>query len=503
MAARSLNDFCNLVFGGVLIKGNENREIRQDRLLLMRRRLTEDHFTDPTMKIMFRVICYYDDVTGDVIGAQALEDKLEGASDQGTAEYLKEQYRAWSNLDVPEDLYKFAIEQVRDKKAEKETALALEYTMEILRHGVEVKGETIRGQEKAREYVIRELARIDRDLSIQDSPESNLNSDTEEMWREYQKAEELIASGTIGGVRTGIDQLDEILAGMNPGELNLTLGYTSSGKTTACVQIAWWAAVMQGFNVIYATTETHLTQVRQRLVARHSCLPDFGYSVDADESGRLLPTGLNSKDIRLGRLTPEQKNIYRNVLDDLHKNPNYGKIDVIQMPRGGTLADLDLRASRIAKDRKITLIVADYLQLWHGMDKRQTERETYASVLRDGKDFANGFQDGQGCVLLSPWQVNRDGLAKSSVLNQFTLESTSGTAEASNIADSVISIYDPNVHLSTKKNRITELDLAVIKQRAGDTSDGFKVDVDYATSRFGQVKGGGFTPFNAGLSTLG
>jgi replicative DNA helicase len=396
----------------------------------------------------------------------------------------------------------FCIEQVRERKASRETDAALVTAVEVLRKGVDLPGgKEIRGQKDARAYVLSEFSRIDKELSFQESPEGNMREETEDMWKEYQKQQELNESGGFQGVKFGIDRLDESLNGLQAGDLALTVGYTSSGKTTVCVQLAWWAAIMQGVNVVYITTETRRPQVRRKVIARHSCLPMFGLDAGSDPQGRLLPGGLDTLDIRRASLSPRQLEAYKNVLDDMRNNPEYGSIDVVQMPSGGTMADATMRAARIGKNKRIELVVLDYLELVRPVNPRDDYREGLNNNIQYSKEFATTFNDGQGVAVISPWQVSRKARDEAATNQSYTLQDLGETKKASDTPDTIISVLED---LFRPKERIFELSLAVLKQRDGAILAPFKVDVDYATSRFGQAKQGGLfgTVSTSGLGTL-
>jgi hypothetical protein len=271
-------------------------------------------------------------------------------------------------------------------------------------------------------------------------------------------------------------------------ELFVTQDFIPTHNTTVCVQLSWWAAIMQGVNVIYITTETRRPQVRRKVIARHSCLPMFGLDAGSDPQGRLLPGGLDTIDIRRASLTPRQLEAYRAVLDDMRSNPEYGSIDIVQMPSGGTMADATMRAARIGKDKRIGLVVMDYIELFHPSNSRVDYREGLNNNILEAKDFARTANDGLGTAVISPWQVTRKARDEAATNQAYTLQSLSETKKASDTPDTVISVLED---MFRPKERIFEISLAAIKQRDGAISDPFKVDVDYATSRFGQAKQGG------------
>ena len=70
-----------------------------------------------------------------------------------------------------------------------------------------------------------------------------------------------------------------------------------------CCQFAWHAVTQQGRNVVIFTSETLRSQVRFRILARHSRDPRFG-----------LSKGINTRDMKAGTL--QDKNAFAAVLHD-------------------------------------------------------------------------------------------------------------------------------------------------------------------------------------------
>lgn len=433
--------------------------------------LTPEHFPEPPQANLFRFLVHYSDRTGGaIIPLKYLSDNLREKLDAGKALQYEELYEACAETHVPDDQFLWSMDQLRDRAAEQATGEALTEAMEILRQGKEERGEFIQGHAEARQRLLESFQEIDREITRQDAPEGNMKDEFSDLLDDYAQAKARRLAGTSGGIRTGVEEIDRKVGGFQRGELILLAGYSSDGKSSFGVQVAWSAAVEQGKNVVFLTTETLRHQIRRKIVSRHSKLPQFG----------LLPDGLNSWDLKSGTLPDELEAKYTEVTRDLTKNPAYGNLFIAQVPRSATLASLDQRLHRIQRGFDIDLVVMDYLALLQSGLRRQSNREELEMLMKEAKLLAVNFNNGQGVPFVSPWQVSRDARTKAEQAGMYDSTATSGTAEATNSADLILSLLAPTDNTS----RYTDITMQILKNRDGETANGITVEVDYATSTF-------------------
>lgn len=442
---------------------------RKDRLDRATRQLTPAHFPERVQSTMFMMFMRYAEVAGGVMPEKYLDDLLRKRGDDDQKLLFVEAYQLYEETTVSEEEFSWSLLQLREIAAEKATADVLTRSMEILRSGAEIEGEELRGHEAARGFLLENFASIDRELTMQDAPEGALQDEADEMMADYNERKEARLSGSLKGVGFGIDVLDNLTGGMQRGELILLAGYSSDGKTTLVTQAAWSAAVEQGKNVVFLTTETIRTQVRRKLIARHSMLPQFD-----------LPEGINTNDLKNGTLPSHLEPKLQSVITDLAKNPKYGKLYLAQVPRSSSIASLEQRLYRIQRSFDIDLVVMDYLALLVPPRGRTTSREELSGIMKEAKQVATTFNNGLGIPLLSPWQVNRAGREKAEQLGMYTSAALSETAESTNSADMIVSILAP----TDNTNRRADVTLQVLKNRDGEKANSLTVEVDYATSSF-------------------
>jgi replicative DNA helicase len=433
--------------------------------------LTPEHFPEPQQANLFKFLIHYSDRTGGaIIPLQYLSDNLRDRLDAGKALQYEELWSLAAETETTDDAFAWSMEQLRIIAAENATAELFTESMEILRQGRMDGSTLLKGADAARQYVLEGIQEIDRELTRHASPEGDMRTEYAELVGSYAEAKERRKNGTAGGVRTGVEEIDRKLAGgIQRGEFLLAVGYSSDGKSSFCVQTAWSAAVEQGKNVVFLTTETHRETTRNRLFARHSRLPQFG-----------LPEGLNTKDLKAGTLSDEDEKVMKLVARDFTKNPEYGHLLISQVPPNATVMSLDQRLHRIQRQFDIDLVVMDYLALLTSGLRRASLREDMAQILKDAKVLAVTFNNGRGVPFMSPWQVTRAAREQAETDGQYSTRGLSETAEATNSPDIILGLLAPTDNTS----RYADVMFQVMKNRDGETANGIMVEADYATCMF-------------------
>lgn len=448
---------------------------RKDLLQVALRHLQPEHFTDTVQRSLFIFCQNYLDQAGGILTRKALDDALRALNQPpGTVLQYEEYYDYLLAQDAHEGDFRWSLAQLRELAAEKMTGEALTQAMTILKQGATIRRTQLQGHKDARSWLMGELAGIDRALHAADAPEGDMRTEVKDITAEFAARRQARSDGTAF-LSTAVPELDIALGGgLSRGELGLVGGFTTAGKTSFCVQLAWHACVEQGKNVIIFTSETLRSQIRVKILSRHSRLPKFG-----------LPEGINSKDIKSGTLDQEGVQAFQAVLNDWSTG-DYGKCYVAQVPRGATISTIEARAQRLAVSWPADLIVVDYLQLLRADGRFATERESQARVVKDAKEFAATYLDGRGVPLISPWQTSRKARDDAKGGNGYTLSSLSDTHEASATPDVIVTLLEPDDYVG---GRHTRLAMQVLKGRDGERGGWINLDADYATSHFSVSSG--------------
>ncbi len=463
--ARTAKDHAEVIFSGILPD-------RLDLLYKAQRQISIEHFVDPFHRHLWTMIDNYLSVCSGVIKKADIEDILENKTDSGSLALILELYDTFAERQVSESDVLWSFEQLREWKAEKETAEAINEAMQILTTGGEdLKGNKLQGQTAARDYLMGKLSDINKTLYVNESPEGNIREEQEDILADYEEQERKRIEGTSVGILSGIPELDDRLGGFHNGDLTFVVGYAGTGKSSfATVQVPWYASVVQGKNVVVLTTETSKDQLRRRILARHSRQDCFG-----------IREGLNSRDIKLGRLNDVEKMKFREVVSDFTTNTAYGRCHIVQVPRGANLTDLEARLNRLQKDFNVDLVIMDYLALLKPTRGRGTDREELVSIVKEAKEIATTFDSGRGVPFISPWQVRREAMLQAQKLGQYTLDCMADTAEVERTADIAVSLLET----TTRDNpRYVSMKLQGLKVRDGESGFSVSLDADYATSYF-------------------
>ena len=432
-------------------------------------RLAPDHFVDSTTRKLWELVIRYYETVAKVMPRDALSDLLRNRTDPAKAILFEELYDSLADRVVDDADFTWSVEQLRELAAERATQETLTRAMEILRTGVQEPGKDRKqGQADAWDFVIESRADIERSLTMQSSPEGDVRQEHIEMLNDYAERKRLRESGLTRGIRFGIPALDGVISGgVQPGELVMVAGGSSSGKTGMCVGWSWSAAIEQGKNVVFFTTETLRDQVRRRLVSRHSKHPMFD-----------MPDGLNSKDLREGTLTPGLEAKLEDVLDDFTSNPAYGRLYVAQIPRGAGVNIIESNMYRLQRQFHIDFVVMDYVALLSASVRRGQSREEQAEKIKETAQLCKTFDDGRGVPFVTPWQMTRTDQDEAERTGYYNLNSLAETAEATNSADIAISLLG----MGEPDTRYRELKAQVLKNRDGMRANSLSLRIDYATS---------------------
>jgi replicative DNA helicase len=431
---------------------------RSDLLVEAMQHLSPDHFHVETDRVLWNLLVRYYEMAGDVMPPHVLADMLQNSSmDTARSLLFEELYDNATRQLVPDHEFRYAYQELRRIRAEQITGDAFTTAMEILQRGIEIKGEIIEGWDAAWAHAMSEYARVNQIIAEDTAPEGDMMAEAADILADYGDREQARASGTGVGILTGIASIDAQTSGLQPGELMLICAYTGEGKSMLAAQTAWRAAVHQGKNVFFVTSETTRAMTRRRIVARHSLEPKFGYN-----------QGLNSRDLKNGTLSREAKEKFIEVVTDLDANATYGQLYIAQVPRGATLSTVEARLVRYAQQRPLHLVVIDYLALLKPDRKRDRVDAEFSDLIKDAKVLAATFDSGRGVPIISPWAMNRERYTQARKDGFYTLASLSDTSEAEKSSDVLLSL------LGTEEPR--GLRAQFLKNRDGETGTTFMLE---------------------------
>jgi replicative DNA helicase len=255
----------------------------------------------------------------------------------------------------------------------------------------------------------------------------------------FERLERIFKEGkSITGISTGYTELDKLTSGLQNSELLILAARPSQGKTALALNLAENIAMRAGLPVAMFSLEMSKESLLQRLVA----------SV-AQIDGHKFRTGhLNREDWR--RMTESLGTISASPLwiDDA------GSISVLE---------IGAKARRLKRDKGLSLLIVDYLQLITARGRFGNRQEEVSSISRALKGLAKELQI--PVLVLSQLTRAPEREERGPQLSDLR---ESGAIEQD--ADVVMFIYRPNFFkLDAAPEERDQAELLIAKQRNGPT----------------------------------
>jgi replicative DNA helicase len=176
--------------------------------------------------------------------------------------------------------------------------------------------------------------------------------------------EEIQANRDLGyGVRTGFLDLDRLLGGLHGSDVCIVAGRPGMGKTSWLTTVAAHLAVERAATVALFSLEMSGEQVVQRLLAAE--------------------TGIPASALRMGDIRPDQLELVTRAIGKLDTAPIY-----VDDTPGITPFDLRTKVRRLASERRVDLVMVDYLQLMDGGRRMENRVQEISYISRSLKSLA-------------------------------------------------------------------------------------------------------------------
>ncbi len=167
----------------------------------------------------------------------------------------------------------------------------------------------------------------------------------------------------ITGVPTGFIELDDMLSGMQRGEMIVVAARPSMGKTAFGLSVAEHVAVNAGIPAAFFSMEMSQQALAQRMLCSR---------------GRV-----DSHKLRRGMLTEMEIEGLKLVCDELQNVPLF-----IDDSVGVSVLELRATARRLRARYKVEVVFIDYLQLMHAAGRPENRQQEVAEISRGLKGLA-------------------------------------------------------------------------------------------------------------------
>ena len=243
--------------------------------------------------------------------------------------------------------------------------------------------------------------------------------------------------GSVTGIPTGFKKLDERTSGFQNSDLIIVAGRPSMGKTAFCLNIARNAAVDYAIPVGIFSLEMSNTQLAMRMLCSEA--------------------RVDSHKVRTGRLSDNEWPKLSTSVGRLAEAPIY----IDDTPALNVL-EIRAKARRLKAERKIGMVVIDYLQLVKGPKSSESRQVEISLISQALKALAKELNIPVVALSQLSRAVESRGGDRRPILSDLR---ESGAIEQD--ADVVMFIYRPEMYGPTEDSGIAEIIIA--KQRNGPT----------------------------------
>ena len=296
------------------------------------------------------------------------------------------------------------------------------------------------------------------------------------------------------GLLTFVNEIDDMIGGMNYGTVNIIMAYVASFKSVWGVNIVYNNTYKLGYNVALISLEVPREMVQENILCRHSAENKFSQ----------YPFICHNK-IRNRTLSDEEEDfIFNTVADDLENNSK-GKLFILDETDFVNMTFSEIRNTLYKIDDKcfeltgtgLDAVVVDYAQLFKFTDNGGKGKSEMALV----NDYISFFRRLTVKFRKHPTELNSDGTPKYRQLStvilaqanrqgyekacktrgKYTLLALSEANELERSAYRVFSIWTDDLLKESK-----EAMLCVLKNRGGKTQyEPFSVYADGESYVFG------------------
>ena len=258
----------------------------------------------------------------------------------------------------------------------------------------------------------------------------------------------------LTGEPTGFPELDEMLCGLQPGELIIMASRPSMGKTAWALNVAEYLAVDEKKPAAFFSMEMSKQQLAQRVLCSRG--------------------GIDSQKLRRGMLNADEVAELTTFCGDLQDAPLY-----IDDTPGMTVLELRSKARRLKSQYDVAAVFIDYMQLMYcpGAESRQQE---IATISRGLKALGRELE----IPIVTMAQLNRQPEGREGHRPRMSDLRESGAIEQD--ADVVLLLHREEYYKPQDDSVKGLAEIIIAKQRNGPTGS-VKLQFNTRLTRFGPL----------------
>jgi replicative DNA helicase len=254
-----------------------------------------------------------------------------------------------------------------------------------------------------------------------------------------QRLERVMAEGKrITGLATGYSQLDNLTSGLQPSELIILAARPSMGKTAFALNLAENAAIRNNAAVAIFSLEMSKDSLLMRLLASHA--------------------RIDSHKFRTGHFSKDDWRQMTQSLAQISGTPLW-----IDDSGSATVSEIGAKSRRLMRDKGLSMVVVDYLQLISSRGRHSNRNEEVSSITRGLKALAKELK----IPVLVLSQLTR---APEREIRAPQLADLRESGAIEQDADVVMFIHRPNFYKKgdeVSEEERAQTDLIIAKQRNG------------------------------------
>ena len=246
-----------------------------------------------------------------------------------------------------------------------------------------------------------------------------------------------LTKGSVTGISTGFNYLNNMTGGLHGGELISIAGRPGMGKSSLAVNIAEHAAIKENVTVAIFNLEMPKSMIVNRIICSQAYV--------------------DSQSIRKGDFQAEDWQKICSVVDTLSEAPIY-----IDDSSAITVSEIRAKCRRLKQTKNLGLVVIDYLQLMQGSGRSDNRQQEISDISRSLKVLAKELD----VPVIALSQLSRLSESRGDKRPMLSDLRESGAIEQD--ADMVMLLYrDDYYNKESAEKNIAEINIA--KQRSGST----------------------------------
>jgi replicative DNA helicase len=244
----------------------------------------------------------------------------------------------------------------------------------------------------------------------------------------------------ITGVATGYPELDEMTAGLQPGDLIIVAARPAMGKTSFALNVCSHAALRHARTVGMFSLEMSHYQLFLRLLCSEG-------QVDASK-------------LRTGRVGNDEWQRIVKTFGSLSE----ARMFIDDTPGMGVM-EMRAKARRLKREHGLDLLVVDYLQLMRGRGRHENRQQEISEISRSLKELAKELS----VPLVALSQLSRAPEQRSGEGHRPQLSDLRESGAIEQDADVVLFLYREEVYKRDDPELKGKAELIIGKQRNGPT----------------------------------